>query len=224
LGHLQPMKVLIVGAGAQGRVIADILRAQGRYEAIEFVDDNPEVRGMQVNGTMVISDFPEALRTRQEVEMIVALGNPDARLAIGAQIAQHGIPLINAIHPSAVIMPTAILGRGIMVGATAVINSNAQVDDHAVVNTGAVVEHDCQVSEGAAIGPGAHLGGRARLGSCAFISTGAIVLSRVSVGARTVVGAGAVVHRDLPDRVMALGVPAKIAGTLDANFDWSRVL
>jgi sugar O-acyltransferase (sialic acid O-acetyltransferase NeuD family) len=218
------MKALIVGAGPQGRVVADILREQGRHTSLAFIDDQTQLRGTLVNGVPVVSGFEEALNTEPDVEMIVALGNPDIRMKLAERIGQRGIPLLNAIHPSAVIMPSAELGRGIMVGAAAVVNSNAKIGDNAIVNTGAVVEHDCRVSAGAAIGPGAHLGGRVTLGSCAFISTGAIVVSRVSVGARTVVGAGAVVTRDLSDRVLAFGVPAKVREMLDDQFDWSRVL
>ncbi len=218
------MKALIVGAGAQGRVVLDILRAEGRHESFAFVDENPELRGRSVNGARVECGLEEALRGAQDAEMIVALGNPDLRLAVAGRIRAAGVPLLNAVHPSAVVMPSAALGHGIMVGATAVINSNAHIADNVIVNTGAVVEHDCSVAEGAAVGPGAHLGGRAVLGSCAFLGTGAIVNSRITVGARTVVGSGAVVTRNLPEQVLALGVPARVTAQLDLTFDWNRVL
>jgi UDP-perosamine 4-acetyltransferase len=218
------MKALIVGAGAQGRVILDILRAMKRYDRIAFVDDQPDMRGFEVNGAVVECSFEEALERPGGVGMIVALGHPETRQALAGRIATHGIPLLNAVHPSAVVTPTAVLGSGIMVGATAVVNSNARVGDNVIINTGAVVEHDCTLAAGSAVGPGAHLGGRVSIGQSAFIATGAIVLSRVSVGAKVVVGAGAVVTKDLPERVLALGVPARIVEHLDVNFDWSRVL
>ncbi len=218
------MKALIVGAGAQGRVILDILRAQGRHDSFAFVDDNPELRSRLVNGAPIECGLAEALAAARDCEMIVALGNPDRRIELARRIRDAGVPLLNAIHPSAVVTASAILGRGIVVGATAVINSNAQVADNVVVNTGAVVEHDCWVAEGAAVGPGAHLGGRVVLGRCAFVGTGAILNSRVAVGERSIIGAGAVVIRSLPDRVLALGVPARVVEQLDMTFDWNRVL
>jgi sugar O-acyltransferase (sialic acid O-acetyltransferase NeuD family) len=218
------LTALIIGAGAQGRVVLDILRAEGRYESIQFVDDNPAMRGREVNGAKVAFGVEEALRPKANVEMIVALGNPDTRRALAACITKRGIPLLNAIHPSAVIMPSTTLGKGIMVGPAAVVNSNAQIGDNVIINTGAVVEHDCVIAEGSAVGPGARLGGRVTLGSCAFIATGAIVTSRVFIGARSVVGAGAVVHRDLPESVLAFGVPARVQRNLDSTFDWSQVL
>jgi maltose O-acetyltransferase len=42
------------------------------------------------------------------------------------------------------------------------------------------------------------------------------VLPGVTIGANTVVGAGAVVTRDLPADVVAVGNPARVVRTLDA--------
>ncbi len=46
------------------------------------------------------------------------------------------------------------------------------------------------------------------IGDDVWIGAGAIVLPGVTIGARTVVGAGAVVARDLPPDVVAVGMPA----------------
>lgn len=218
------MRAMIVGAGAQGRVILDILCAEARFESIAFVDDDPAKRGLLVNGVPIECGIEEALAAAGGVEMIVALGNPDRRRAVAARIAGRGIRLLNAVHPSAVVAPSAALGCGIMIGANAVVNPNAIIGDTVVINTAAVVEHDCSIAAGAAVSPGARLGGRVTIGECAFIGSGATLLSRVAIGARTIVGAGAVVTKSLPELVLARGVPARIAERLDANFDWSRVL
>jgi acetyltransferase EpsM len=218
------MRAIIFGAGAQGRVILDIVKAQARHQCVEFVDDDVTLRGRYINGASVCMGFDEALNLPADVEMIVALGNPFCRMKWVARISERGFPLLSAIHPSAVVMPSACMGKGVMVGANAVINSNAVIGDGVVVNTAAIIEHDCKVADGAAIGPGARLAGRVSLQTCAFIATGAIVNSRLAVGARTVVGAGAVVTRDLPDDVMAFGVPARVRQSLGPDFDWSRVL
>lgn len=218
------MNAFIIGAGAQGRVILDILRAQGRHESITFVDDAPSLRGTEVNGAPVRIGIDEIVAPEKEWEAIIALGNPELRIALSARLSARGFRLLNAIHPSAVVMPTVCLGQGIMIGANAVVNSNAILRDSVIVNTGAVIEHDCLIQAGAAVGPGARLGGRVRVENHGFIAAGATVISRVSIGARTVVGAGAVVTKDLPADVLAVGVPARIRETTGPSFDWRRVL
>ena len=44
------------------------------------------------------------------------------------------------------------------------------------------------------------------------VPIGARAIPGVSIGTDTIVGAGGVVARDLPDGVLAIGVPAKIKG------------
>jgi maltose O-acetyltransferase len=47
-----------------------------------------------------------------------------------------------------------------------------------------------------------------------WLGGGAIVLAGVTIGENTVVGAGAVVTRDLPRNVVAVGVPARVTRSL----------
>jgi acetyltransferase-like isoleucine patch superfamily enzyme len=44
----------------------------------------------------------------------------------------------------------------------------------------------------------------------AYIATGAMILPGVTIGKMAVVGAGAVVTRDVPDRTVVAGVPARV--------------
>ena len=50
------------------------------------------------------------------------------------------------------------------------------------------------------------------IGKDTYIGTGTIILPGVKIGKGVVVGAGAVVTKDLPDGVLAMGVPAKPLG------------
>ncbi|MER7458501.1 sugar O-acetyltransferase [Micromonospora sp. NPDC126480] len=52
------------------------------------------------------------------------------------------------------------------------------------------------------------------IGDNVWLGGGAIVLAGVTIGANTVVGAGAVVTKDLPPNVVALGNPARVVREL----------
>ena len=52
------------------------------------------------------------------------------------------------------------------------------------------------------------------IGSNVWLGGGVIVLAGVTIGENTVVGAGAVVTRDLPGDVVAVGVPARVTRAL----------
>ncbi|MEP0522343.1 MAG: sugar O-acetyltransferase [Hyphomicrobiales bacterium] len=53
------------------------------------------------------------------------------------------------------------------------------------------------------------------LGAASWIGAGTILMPGVSIGCGTVVGAGSVVTRSLPDRVVAVGSPARIIRAVD---------
>lgn len=218
------MKAYVFGAGAHGRVVADILRAAG-LASIAFVDDNPALRGREVNGIPIAGSLEEVARGWDaESGIVIALGNPVLRLKIAARAASMGVTFFNAIHPSAAIAPTAALGTGSMIGAGAVINSNARVGDHVIVNTAAVVEHDTSLEDGSTICPRASLGGRTTIARGAFIGSGANLLPRIRVGEFAVVAAASLVTKSVDDRTLVLGAPARVRETITESFEWSRLL
>lgn len=55
------------------------------------------------------------------------------------------------------------------------------------------------------------------IGDNVWLGGGVIVLPGVTIGENTVVGAGAVVTRDLPANVVAVGNPARVIRTLDED-------
>ena len=57
--------------------------------------------------------------------------------------------------------------------------------------------------------------GRITIGRRSFIGTRTVLLPGCSVGDRSVVGAGSVVNSDIPDGVVAVGVPARVVSTID---------
>jgi acetyltransferase-like isoleucine patch superfamily enzyme len=56
-----------------------------------------------------------------------------------------------------------------------------------------------------------------RLGENVWLGAGAKVMDGVTIGRDVVVGAGAVVTADLPDRVVAAGIPARVVRPRDAE-------
>lgn len=57
------------------------------------------------------------------------------------------------------------------------------------------------------------------LGDNVYIGTGAYIMPGVHIGNNVVVGAGAIVTHDLPDNVVAVGIPAKPIESLDEFYE-----
>ena len=155
---------------------------------------------------------------------------PDAG---ATRIRHHGaVPLFEfeghspIVSPSAWIAPTATLVGDVRVEADAsvwygavlradfgpiVIRAGANVQDGSVLHGGD--DPVTEVGEGATVGHLCVVHG-AIIGAEALIGNGATVLDGATVGARALVAAGATVPpgMSIPDGMLAVGVPARIAG------------
>jgi serine acetyltransferase len=85
------------------------------------------------------------------------------------------------------------------------------------MGTNSSVDHDNVLAEFVSLAPGATTGGDVHVGVCTAIGLGANVIHQAHIGAHAVVGAGAVVLDDLPDLVVAYGVPARVVRSRDAG-------
>lgn len=208
------MRVVIVGAGGHGMVVADILyrmrQAGASVEPVAFVDDRPSPDRPSILSLPVIAGGLAALRSIQFDAVIVAIGDNATRRRIGEHLRRSGTPLATACHPSSVIGLDVEVGTGAMVCAGAVLNPAVRIGVGAILNTHCSVDHHNSIGDYAHVAPGAHLGGEVSIGGEALIGIGATVTPRCRIGNRAVVGAGSVVVRDLPDDVVVWGVPARV--------------
>lgn len=195
--------VYLFGASGHGKVIKDILNANGvKVEA--FVDDNPDVK--ECGGRPVVHDAAGLS------PMIVSIGVNKVRKMIVERL-RSGNPMIRfatAIHPSAVISPSAKIGEGSVVMAGAVVNADAVIGKHCIVNTGATIDHDCVVGDYCHVAPGAHISGGTHVGEGTWVGVGSSVIQCLNIGKNCMIGAGSVVVKDVPDNVTAFGCPAKV--------------
>jgi sugar O-acyltransferase (sialic acid O-acetyltransferase NeuD family) len=208
------MRVLILGAGEQGRVVLNILQYDKEFQIIGFIDvcDNKQIWGTQVKGIEVLgglSLLPKFYKDKAEA-CIVAFGDNKRRVELAHQAKKIGFLLINAIHPSAVISKCVTLGEGIVISPNVTINPDANIGNNVIINTGAIIEHDCVIEEGVHIAPGVHLAGGVKVKEKAFVGIGATIIDNLTIGKNSIIGAGAVIIDDVPDDVTVVGVPGKI--------------
>ncbi len=154
-------------------------------------------------------DLPKILAQGIEYAF-VAIGDNRIRRKCAAMVERLGFSTLNAASAHSVISSFAKLGKLVAVMPGAIINVGSEIGDGVIVNTNATIDHDCRIGAFAHVAPGVALAGNVTIGDEAFIGIGARVIPGIKIGARTIVGAGAVVIRDLPDGVVAVGVPATI--------------
>lgn len=197
-------QLVIIGASGHGKVVADIAKKNG-YDEILFLDDSKsltECGGYAVVGkSSRFADF--------ECDMFVAIGDPQIREKIQAQLELAGKHIPVLVHPSASIAENVTIGKGTVVVAGAVVNPGAVIGCGCIINTCASVDHDCEIANFVHVSVGAHVAGTVTIGARTWIGAGATVSHNISICGDSMIGAGAVVIRDIRKRGTYVGVPAE---------------
>ena len=215
-------RIIILGTGSQASVVLDILQSAGHADRVEgFIacgdesvaveaelDDRPILGGL--------NDLPD-LHARGVRLAALAVQSALVRERVLQQVLTFGFGLISAIHPSAVIGNRVKVGRGVVICANAVIVNGSEIGQGCIVSTGATVEDHCGIGEFAFIGPGTHLASNVRVGNAAWVGIGCSVVQGVSIGARSRIGPGSAVISDIPEGVLAFGVPAQVQHPYDPS-------
>lgn len=205
------MRILIIGAGGHGQVIADCLlrmaEAGDTVQPIGFVDDDPTrqetcVLDLPVFGPVV------SLAMLDHDALILGVGNNKVRRQLYQMLSGQGYQFATAVHPRAIVAPDVAIGCGSLICAGAVINTGTTIGSNVIINTAATVDHGSQLGDHVHIAPGVHMGGDVQIGEGTLIGIGAIVMPQRRVGTWAVVGAASLVHSDVGDQTTVFGLPA----------------
>ena len=112
-------------------------------------------------------------------------------------------PLAMLFNKLNVVFGGCVIGRGAQFGPGFVLVHSMGV----VINTAVCGGQDVKIEHQVTIG--AERGLSPLLGDDVFIGAGAKVLGSITIGSRVRIGANAVVLKDVPDDVTAVGVPAR---------------
>ena len=196
-------RLIIIGAGGHGKVIADAALKNG-YTNICYIDDHAigDVMGFPIIGTSADIEHLNDGST----DFIIGIGNNAVRKTIAET---YNVNWVSIIHPSAQIAFNAEIGKGTVVMANAVVNVCATVGEHCIINTGAIIEHDNVIENYAHISPNVALGGTIRIGSLTHVGIGATVKNNTEICSDCTIGAGAVVIKNITEPGTYVGVPAR---------------
>ena len=140
---------------------------------------------------------------------IVALDDNAERVHNISEAAKRGVPLFNAIHPTAILMKDSVIGKNCVIHAKALIGYKVILGNGVIINTGSQLDHHVVAEDGVRIDPGCVLASNVLIKKCATLHTSTTVINKIVIGENSVTGAGSVIIRDVPANTRVAGVPAR---------------
>lgn len=203
--------IIIIGAGGFGRevqwLIEEINNVENKWNFLGYVDDNLDV-GTIINGFPILGNV-EWLN-QQSLNVVCAIADPIIKKRIINQLNQskNNYPIL--VHPDVRMSKYLEIGEGTIICAGSILTVNIKIGKHVIINVDSTVGHDAIISDFVTILPSANISGHVNLGEAVSVGTGTKIIQNLSIGKNCIIGAGAVVINDIPENVVAVGIPAKV--------------
>ena len=210
-------RVAILGGLGNGAIVAAAIehaRCSGAtdLQVAGFLNDRTLV-GEQIDMFPVIGRTEDAQRlladgywfintilridgNRERIAMFESLGIPDDRLA-------------TFVHPMAYVAPSVQLGPGCVVMPNVSMSPGTRLGKNCFMMVGSMMGHDNVVGDYCHIAAQAAVGSYLHIGRGVHIGLNATVIENLTIGDYATLGAGAVLTKNIPDREIWAGNPAK---------------
>lgn len=207
------MRSVIITAGTYAEVYLAYLQEAG-VEIIGFVDDNPKYEGKSVRGVPVLGKIQDlkSLREQYDLEAVYCpLGNNRLRVKFLKMACELGYKTPNFIHPSVIISPNVTIGKGVYILLGTTIMPHTVIKDYVMISMGVHLAHHNILEEGVFLSTGCNFGASITAHKYAYCGISSTIMTGIhEIGEDCLIGAGAVVIKDVPDRTIVAGVPAKV--------------
>lgn len=131
-----------------------------------------------------------------------------------------------SIYNSALVYGDVRVGRNTWVGPNTLLDGTGgglEIGDFCSVSAGVQIYTHDTVLWALSGGALTRAQGKVRVGDCVYIGSQSIIAAGVTIGSRCVVGANSFVNRDIPDRTVVGGSPARRLGTVIGDGESVRI-
>lgn len=206
-------EIFVLGIGGSTPVFIDIAEACD-YKIAGLYHYNDERTGENDHGYPILGSFEDLYQSDIKGKMfLLSQGDMKIREEVTNKIKQLGGLIPTLVHPTSVISKYAkISEEGVVIGANCIVQADSVIKSNAVLRDMALVCHQTTIGNYCFVGPKALVGAHIVVENFAFIGQDTLLVSGKvgTMGANSLLGAGAVLTKELPANVVAVGNPARV--------------
>ena len=205
-------EIILIGGGGHCKSCIDVIEQEDKYQ-IKGIIDLPSELGKIILGYKVIgndSDIIDYIKAGYNFLITIGhLGDSILRKRLFDLVTnnQGSLPVI--ISPKAYVSSHAKVKEGTIVMHNALVNADVSIGQNCIINSKALIEHDCVIKNQTHISTNAILNGEVMIGENCLIGSSSIIRNNVNITSKTIIGAGSVVVKDVIERGIYIGNPAK---------------
>jgi acetyltransferase-like isoleucine patch superfamily enzyme len=195
-------RIALIGAGLGATQVIDILQAAESGTAVAIVDDDASRWAGDVMGVPVVGGFERLVtlfgKGAFDAAIIAISTSVPARARLREALEANGIPLANAIDPTARIAAGVTFGTGNVVCAFCHFGVGTVVGRNNFLSAFNSYDHHNQLGSDISTGPGCVTSGLVVLGDRVRLGTGIYVEPHVEIGDDVQIASGSVIVTSVP--------------------------
>lgn len=202
------MKTCIIGFGALGKQILDLLAQAGGTGGVILFDDELHREGGE--NSFPFNSFLDAQFAGGDFYVALGYKHLPRKVEIFRRLREAGRRTPPFVHSSCHVHPTCRVGEGSIVYPMCNLDAEVDLAPGVLLHNSVVVSHNSSIGVAAYLSPGVVLSGHITIGDSAFLGAGTMVANGRRIGANARIGIGSVVTRDVPDGASAIGNPLRL--------------
>lgn len=203
-------QILISGTGGCAKEVFTII------EDLEILDQflgfiEPDFIFEKNETPKIIMDypvFPYSYVDPDKHSVVLAMGNSLIREKSVKQLPEN-IEYISLVHPSVIMSKRVEIGEGAIICAGTIITCDIKIGKYCQLNIHTTIGHDCVIGDYFTTGPGVNISGNCIFDDHVYFGISSSVKQGVSITKNVVIGMGAVVTKNISEKGIYIGNPAR---------------
>ena len=203
--------LIIIGAGSVGGFIAiNFEPLSEQYNLLGFLDDDTKKIGNNIFGYPVLGDI-DSIKNYDNINVIIGIAFPEIKKKIIDKIGDFkNIDFVSYVSPNSWISNKVSMGIGIIIYPNVSINYETEIKDFVTINMNCSVGHNTILSSFSTLAPNVALAGFTILKEGVEMGICSCTIQNIRIGSYSKIGGNSIIIREIPERVVAVGSPAKI--------------